>query len=286
MELLAPAKINLSLDILGRRPDGYHNLRMVMQSISLYDRVSLESAEKTGVEVCCSEDSVPCDEKNTVVRAAYAFFCATGIQSEGLLFRIEKKIPQQAGLGGGSADAAAALKLLNEKYCTDLSLQDLQQIGLQAGADIPFCLQGGTALTEGIGEKVKPLPEMPPCQIVVCRPSVGISTKEAYEAFDHSGGHASQYSAKVLTGLNSGNLKQVAASLGNVFELTSVPEEIHKIEQIMMKSGAAGACMTGSGSAVFGLFCEIESAETCRSILSNNYPFVFLCHPVFGGQQK
>lgn len=282
MELLAPAKINLSLDILGRRPDGYHDLRMVMQSISLYDRISLESAEKAGVEVCCSESSVPCNERNTVMRAAYAFFCAAGIQPGGLLFRIEKKIPQQAGLGGGSADAAAALKLLNIKYRTGLSIQDLQQIGLQAGADIPFCLQGGTALTEGIGEKVKPLPEMPPCQIVVCRPSVGISTKEAYEAFDRSGIHVSRYSAKVLDGLNNNSLEQVAVSLGNVFELTSVPQEIHTIENIMMRSGAAGACMTGSGSAVFGLFRKIEAAETCRAFLSRDYPFAFLCRPVFG----
>ncbi len=283
MELLAPAKINLSLDILGRRPDGYHDLRMVMQSISLYDRVSLESAEKAGIGVCCSEDSVPCNKTNTVVRAANAFVCATGIQPKGLLFRIEKIIPQQAGLGGGSADAAAALKLLNGKYRTGLSLQDLQQIGLQAGADIPFCLQGGTALIEGIGEKVKPLPEMPHCKIVVCRPSVGISTKEAYEAFDHSGIHVSQYSAKIMDGLNNGSLKQVAANLGNVFELTQqVPQEIHKIEQIMLTSGASGACMTGSGSAVFGLFRELESAKACRASLGGKYPFVFLCRPVFG----
>lgn len=283
MELLAPAKINLSLDILGRRPeDGYHNLRMVMQSISLYDSVSLEPAPKAGMEVCCSEDSVPCNEKNTVVRVANAFFRETGIQHQGLLFRIEKEIPQQAGLGGGSADAAAALKLLNEKYCTGLSLQDLQQIGLHAGADIPFCLQGGTALVEGIGEKVQPLPGMPPCQIVVCRPSAGISTKEAYEAFDRAGILASQYSEKVLDGLNHGSLKQVAANLGNAFEQVSLPQEIHTIEHIMLQFGAAGACMTGSGSAVFGLFRELESAKACRTSLGGKYPFAFLCRPVFG----
>ena len=184
MEILAPAKINLSLDVVGRRADGYHLLRTVMQSISLCDTVSLSASGQGKAEVFCDDKSVSPGE-NTVLRAAQAFSEETGLRgNDGLRFTVRKRIPTQAGLGGGSADAAAALKLLNTFYGAGISEERLRRIGLMVGADVPFCLMGGTALAEGIGEKLQKVPSLPPCEIVVCRPKTGVCTGRAYEIFD------------------------------------------------------------------------------------------------------
>lgn len=281
MKILAPAKINLSLDIIGRRSDGYHTLNMVMQSISLCDTVSVERTEKNFIEVMCNEEDVPCGADNTIHRAATAFFEAMKLSPEsGLLFRIEKHIPRQAGLGGGSSDAAAALRLLDSLYHTGLSKVELREIGLSAGADVPFCVEGGTALVRGIGDIIDPVAPMRDCSIVVCRPDVGISTKEAYDAYDHKRAVTVPHTPAVLSALKAGNLPFLGASLGNAFQDSYTPTEISKIEAEMLHFGAAGACMTGSGSAVFGLFESPVQAELCRSNLLKSYPAVFLCYPV------
>lgn len=283
MKILAPAKINLSLDIVGRRPDGYHTLNMVMQSISLCDVVSAERTREESVELSCSEKDVPCDSGNTVLRAADAFFAAAEVpvRHGGLRFRVEKRIPRQAGLGGGSADAAAALKLLNRMYRAGLTAEQIRKIGLSIGADVPFCVEGGTASVQGIGEIVKPVAPMMMCNIVVCRPHIGISTKDAYAEFDQKGVLPSEgHSAEVLYALETGRLDQLGKSLGNAFEAVGAPKEISDIEEEMFRYGSLGACMTGSGSAVFGLFDRAEEAVACRAHLLEQYSAVFLCHPV------
>lgn len=281
MELLAPAKINLSLDILSRRADGYHELRMVMQSISLCDSVMLEPSVSGRTELLCDDPSVPCGGDNTVLRAAEAFFRVTGISAgNGLLFRLRKKIPPQSGLGGGSADAAAALKLLNRFSGLRLSGGELEKIGLSVGADVPFCISGGTSLAEGVGEKLRELPAMPHCCIVVCRPNRGCATKEAYEAFDAGVTAGTDFSGGVLTALSSGSLSALGRNLGNAFQRTVSLPAISEIRQELLRFGAAGSCMTGSGSAVFGLFAGEKAAAACRAALARKYPFAFLCRPL------
>ena len=282
MKLLAPAKINLALDIVGRRPDGYHNLDMVMQSVSLYDVVSVEKVPTGSVKLTCSESVVPCGDENTVLRATKAFFEMTGVRRKtGLLFKIEKHIPSQAGLGGGSADAAAALSLLDQMYRTELSEDQLKEIALSVGADVPFCVAGGTARVQGIGEIVTPVSPMLMCNIVICRPDTGIATREAYTEFDRKQRNTGRlYTSSVLCALERKNLRALGFALGNAFEDVGVPTEIPEIEKEMMRCGAAGARMTGSGSAVFGLFESTEQAELCRKNLLKQYSAVFLCRPV------
>ncbi len=284
MKLFAPAKINLSLDLVGRRADGYHTLETVMQSISLFDTVSVERTRGDSVELTCSKADVPCGADNTVLRAADAFFKATGVSREsGLLFCIEKHIPRQAGLGGGSADAAAALRLLDAVYRTRLGERELEAIGLSAGADVPFCIKGGTALVQGIGESMKPVASIPACSVVVCKPDAGIGTKEAYAAFDRRKTKSVPHTASVLHALEAGDLPALGLALGNAFEDAGAPREIPEIEAEMLRCGAAGACMTGSGSAVFGLFGAPERATFCRKSLLKRFPAVFLCGPFSGG---
>jgi 4-diphosphocytidyl-2-C-methyl-D-erythritol kinase len=285
MRIFAPAKINLSLDIIGRRTDGYHTLDMVMQSVSLFDTILLTRNESGFVQIACDENDVPCDEDNTVFRAAEAFFRATGVpKSDGLLFSIEKRIPRQAGLGGGSADAAAALKLLNCLYRTNLTAEQLREIAISAGADVPFCVEGGTARVTGIGENIEQLPPMPDCHIVICRPNVGISTKEAYSAYDQTGKSGEQHTPSVLEALKTNSLEKLGRALGNAFEAAGVPPEIADIEEKMLQCGSEGACMSGSGSAVFGLFSEREKAEHCFERLRKDYSLIYSCQPL--AQQK
>lgn len=280
-KIQAYAKINLTLDIAGRREDGYHTMRMVMQSISLSDTLSL--ADLPAGQVLCDGGEVPCGPENTVCKASDAFFSSCRKVPEARAsFRIRKSIPQQAGLGGGSADAAAALALLNERYGAGLSMEKLCRLGLAVGADVPFCLYGGTALAEGVGEKLSRLPPLPPCRIVICKPRVGISTKEAFAAFDASGTAGTRHTDAMLRALEIGSLPEIATCLGNAFETVCTPKEIREIESSMLTQGALGACMTGSGSAVFGIFPEEDggAAALCRDRLLVSYPETFLCRPV------
>jgi 4-diphosphocytidyl-2-C-methyl-D-erythritol kinase len=280
MKDAAYAKINLSLDITGRRADGYHTLRTVMQSISLCDTVTLLEGDAGKIEVICS-GGAPCGKGNTVYRAAEEFFRRTGKKGSAS-FRIEKRIPAQAGLGGGSADAAAALRLLNRRFQTGLSAENLREIGLSAGADVPFCVEGGTALAEGIGEKLTVLSPLPECWIAVCKPPEGISTREAYAAFDAPGRAetGSGSTGRLLAALKTGSLPDAAAGLGNMFEAGNAPGSVRAIKARMASAGALGACMTGSGSAVFGLFGGETAARQCADGLRGLFPQSFLCRPI------
>ena len=280
LSMNAYAKINLAFDIAGRRDDGYHELSSVMQSISLHDEVTVEGFSDNKICVYCDEPSLPRDEKNTVYKAASLFFAYAGVENEGVSLSIKKHIPFQSGLGGGSADAAAALKLLNRFFCAGLSMEQLCGIALKVGADVPFCIRCGTAAAEGIGEKLTAISPLPDCLILVCKPGFGISTGQAYCEADKHGFGSKKYSPAMVKALGCGSLAQSAACLGNCFEDILGLKEITAVKSAILSAGALGACMTGSGSAVFGLFDSSEKAERCKTRLLTRYKDVFLCKPV------
>jgi 4-diphosphocytidyl-2-C-methyl-D-erythritol kinase len=281
------AKINLTLDITGKRSDGYHLLRTVMQSVSLCDRITLEDTDSGNIHVRCNNLELSCGPDNTVFRAAQVFFEAAKMSAkEGILFTIDKKIPWQAGLGGGSTDAAAALRLLNRRFQTGFCPEQLCEIGLRVGADVPFCVLGGTALAEGIGEKIHMLPPLPGCFLAICKPPVGNDTKKAYARIDTCGGQATEYTGSMLEALKAGDVRTIAARVGNAFESTVSLSYIYNIKKTMLSAGSLGACMTGSGTAVFGIFSAEEAAVACVSELSEDYAAAFLCRPVLGKPMK
>ena len=272
------AKINLTLEITGRRADGYHLLETAMQQISLCDTVS---AEKTpgGICVLCSDESLA-GEKNIAWRAAALFLRETQT-SGGVVISIKKSIPVGAGLGGGSADAAAVLSALNALYGADVSEEALCALGAKLGADVPFCIAGGTKLGVGIGEALSPLPPMPPCKIVVVKPRFSVSTAQAYREIDRKPLARLRSAENMRGALESGDLRRIASALYNDFDLAAENPEIAKIKEKMRSFGALGALLSGSGSAVYALFEKDDPAVgACRSALAREYESAFLCFPV------
>lgn len=279
VKLLAHAKINLTLDVTGKRPDGYHTLVTVMQSISLADRIELEITDSGSVTLECNDPAVPSDGKNIACKAAEAFCLYTKSCLAGLHIKIVKKTPLQAGLGGGSADCAAVLTGLNRMLGTDLSDEALCQIGARLGADVPFCIVGGTRLCGGIGDIMSPAPPLEDCFIVIGKGSEGVSTKEAYGEIDsrrlfctRSG--ADGYNGSILSLKNAG---------GNVFEETVSCGDVKRIKDILYCSGAEYSAMSGSGSAVFGLFREKAAAESSCKALKRCGFFSEICSPLTNG---
>ena len=260
--LTAPAKINLALDILGTRPDGYHDMRMVMQTISLCDTVTVEETA-AGFELQTDGDFIPAGKKTLEQWAAEAFFEAIGQPMPGLRVTLEKVTPAYAGLGGGSADVAALLRILRDTYAPGLPAEELERIGFTVGSDMPFCVRGGTALAEGRGEVLTDLTPLPDCWFVLCKPDFGIPTPSLFARVD--GGeltHRPDINGMRLA-LETGDLPGVAARLGNVFEGV-LPEEYHEVFHIkkrLMELSALNAAMSGSGPTVFGVFAEQETAR-------------------------
>ncbi len=278
--LYAFAKVNLTLNIEGRRADGYHLISSVFQSISLADRIILEKADDRSLWL--SDPALPCDDRNTACRAADAFFETTGITG-GVHVRIEKHIPQQAGLGGGSADAAGVLVGLNMLYETDLSDQVLCKIGETIGADVPFCIVGGTAMVRGVGELIEPLRGLPPCFLVLAKPPVGISTAAAYAAVDAVQTVPSDQSA-LCRAIEEGDLKAVGAQLGNAFLQTLALPDVDTLIGRMRAFSPLGITMSGSGSAVFALFDKQTRAKDCAHSLSDIAQAI-VCTPCQNGTQ-
>lgn len=272
----APAKLNLSLDIVGVREDGYHLLRMIMQTVDLYDTLELELANE--ITLTCNLPGLPCDERNLAVKAARAFFERTGLPG-GVRMTLDKTIPHGAGMGGGSADAAAVLKGLNELCGAGLSQQELCEIGLRLGADVPFCIVGGTQLAEGVGERLTPLPPLPDCFLLVAKPEQGVSTPEAYRAYDRLTGVLHPDTAELTGLLSRGDLSGFCARMENVLEPAVSLPEVQQIREEMLASGALGSRMTGSGSAVFGVFSQEGAALACKNNLEKRFSQVYLCHP-------
>lgn len=271
----AYAKINLTLDIVGRREDGYHMLETVMQTVSLCDMVSVEKADT--IEIDCSAEGVPTDEHNTCHKAARLFFEQTGID-DGVKIIIEKHIPSEAGLGGGSSDAAATLCLLNELYGAELTYIELERVAAKVGADVAFCIQGGTALCRGIGEEMTRLESVPKRYVLLVKPDFGVSTPEAYKLFDKKGIQSSAGTKAFVNALNKGDVPYLHIS--NDLETALKNDEIAMIRSELIDLGAEAAQMTGSGSCVFGLFVNKNDAENAQSVMAGKYPFCELCETI------
>lgn len=281
MKQTAPAKVNLALDILGCRSDGYHDMRMVMQTVSLCDTVTVEETAE-GFTLRTAGDFIPAGKKTLEQRAAEAFFTAIGQPMPGLSVTLEKRTPAYAGLGGGSADVAAVLRVLRDQYCPDLPGAELERIGFTVGSDMPFCVRGGTALAEGRGERLTDLRPLPDCFFVICKPDFGIPTPSLFALVDHEAWSRRPDISGMMAALENGDLDGVAARLGNVFEEV-LPEPYHEvfaIKQRLLDLGALNAAMSGSGPAVFGIFRERQRAEAAAKTLKEVYGQTFLAEPV------
>ena len=257
IQLKALAKINLGLDVLRRREDGYHEVKMIMQTISLYDELMLKKIKKPEIQLRTNLPYLPTNENNLAYQAAKLLMEEYQIPG-GLLIQLEKKIPVAAGMAGGSSDAAAVLWGVNQMYHLGLSRKELMERGVCLGADVPYCILRGTALAEGIGEKLKTLPPMPKCYLLIAKPGISVSTKFVYENL-----HVNELETKkhpdvdaMITALRQKDLALLSARMGNILELVTIPAHpvIDKIKQEMQKAGALGAMMSGSGPTVFGIF--------------------------------
>lgn len=283
VKVQAAAKINLLLDIVHKRTDGYHDLFMVMQSVSVYDTVTVTRGQEQGVTLTCSEPSLPVDEHNIAYKAALAFFKLAKVKNTGIRIHIEKQIPFAAGLAGGSADGAAVLTALNALYRTGLSQEALCRIGVSVGADIPFCICGGTMLAQGIGNVLYPLKPLKRCYIVLAKPEQGVNTAKAYAEYDRAGRQWEPDKLGMLMAVENRDMDGICQRLANVFEqFIEVPDRV-MIRQVMTAHGARGVCMSGSGPTVFGIFYEKEQAEACAAELSSRINDVCVCQPVKEG---
>ena len=283
MEIQAFAKLNLTLDILGKREDGYHDLRMVMQSITLADTLTLEENQGEGLRVSANLRFLPTGEKNLAAAAALRFWEALGREPEDLDIHIEKRIPVCAGMAGGSSDAAAVLRALNQRAGDPFSPKELARLGERVGSDVPYCVLGGTALAEGRGEVLTPLPPLPRCWVVACKPDFPISTPELFAQADRVKLRRRPDTAGLVAALEAGDLGGVARRMYNVFE-DVLPARLYtrvaEIKNILIQCGALGANMSGSGPTAFGLFDRLEAAQEARACLAQRYRDTFLCETV------
>lgn len=278
----AYAKLNLTLDVLGKREDGYHDLQSVMQTISIRDDIEIDVGTGKPWRLLCSDETLPTDERNLAWKAADVFCRTLNRDPDGLEIRIVKRIPSGAGMGGGSADAAAVLRALNRHYGEPLSVLALAELGAQVGSDVPFCVLGGTAMVEGRGERLRKLPDMPDCIFVVCKPDFSVSTPELYQKIDRVAIPQRPDNRAMETALLAGDLGAVAENLCNVFDpvVTSEHLELNYIKSICHSYGALNQQMTGSGSAVFAILPNFEYAAVVCNMLKDNYPKVFIAKPV------
>lgn len=278
MEQNAYAKLNLTLDVTGKREDGFHLLDTVMQSISLCDRVTLTRTSTLGIRLRTNRNYLPADQRNTAYRAASLFFDRCGLKNQGLEIAIQKRIPTRAGMGGGSADAAAVLLGLDRLYSAKLGLSTLLELGAQVGADVPFCLHGGACRCTGIGEVLEPVPPLPPCFLVVCKPPAGMSTPRAYALLDQLPPARTAATPRLLQALETGDLRQIGKSLSNRFDEAMKLMQVRDIKKILLSAGALGAMMTGSGSAVYGIFETEPAAKNAAERLKGRGE-IFLARP-------
>ncbi|MBE6922399.1 MAG: 4-(cytidine 5'-diphospho)-2-C-methyl-D-erythritol kinase [Ruminococcaceae bacterium] len=278
----AYAKVNLTLDILGVRPDGYHELQTVMQSILLQDDMEIIVGTGEPWKLTCSQPGIPCDGRNLAWKAAKTFCETLDLDPRGLEIRMTKRIPSEAGMGGGSSDAAAVLRALNRHFGEPLSVMELADLGARVGSDVPFCVLGGTAMCEGRGEKLRKLPDMPECYLVVVKPEFSVSTPalfrqiDSVEIYDHPDNRAME------AALESGDLQQVCGCIYNVFDpvVSAEHPELDHIKSIFRAHGALGSQMTGSGSACFAVVRELERAQAMADALKAHDYQVFIAKPV------
>ena len=283
MKVTAHAKLNLSLDVLGRTAGGYHDLRMVMQTVAFGDDIEVALRSDGQFSIDPGQSYLPADGRNLAVKAARLFLDGSG---QGADIRVVKRIPVCAGMGGGSADAAAVLRALNALTGRNMPLDELAALGLAVGSDVPFCVTEGAALAEGRGEKLTAIPSLPDCAIVICKPAFAISTPELFGKVDGRRSRLRPDTAGILAALEAGDMPGVARRMFNVFEdvLERRQGEVFAIKRALTDLGALGAAMTGSGSAVFGLFADEAAAGTAHRALAAHYRECFLTRPYAGGR--
>ena len=277
LSLKTYAKINLTLDVTGKREDGYHNIDSIFEEISIYDTVTVSLNDSSEITVSCNVPGIPCDERNIVYKAASIFFEETGIRNPGIHINIEKNIPSQAGMGGGSTNAAGVFRILNELFETGLKDEKLCEISVRSGADTPFFIRGGLAHLSGIGDIIKPLSPLSEHYIVVAKGTEGVSTPAAYREIDSLENVPHQNTEAILKACAEDKIETLMANALNTFELTKLPDDISKIREIMKKHNTAGTLMTGSGAAVFGIFTDRSKAEAAEKELASLFPFAKLC---------
>lgn len=280
MELKAYAKINYSIDVLGKRDDGYHDVRMLMQSVGLYDILKF-NIRQNDIKIYCSHPGVPCDSRNVVYKALKLIKDKYGIDS-GMEVDIEKHIPVAAGLAGGSTDAAAAIRAASHIWNLNMTNDEMLYIGKQVGADVPFCIRGGTALAEGIGEKITSIDCPQGIYVVLAKPDVSVSTREVYNNLHMDEVVNRPDIDKLIKALNDGNIKFMAGNMVNVLEAVTAKKYtvIGEIKDIMIQFGASGSLMSGSGPTVFGLFLSHEDGERCYNRLRDYIKDVYLVKTV------
>ena len=279
----APAKLNLTLDVLGRREDGYHDLKMVMQSITLADRLTLRPGRAPGIQVSSSFHFLPTGEKNLAGKAAVCFYQALGRPARDLDISITKHVPVCAGMAGGSSDAAAVLRALNRLEGNPFSPEELAHVGEAVGSDVPYCVLGCTALAQGRGEVLTPLPPLPHCWVVACKPDFPVSTPELFARIDSCRIRRRPDADGLIAALEQGDLMEVARRMYNVFEDVLPERQLARVADIkntLIQQGALGANMSGTGPTAFGLFSSQSQAQAAYDVLKQRYQEVFLAETV------
>lgn len=283
MKVNAYAKINLFLDITGVMPNGYHSLNNIMQQIELHDEIRVSVSQGNGIEITCDNKDIPTDKRNIAYKAA-AIFSETTKRSFKINVDIKKNIPVMAGLGGSSTDGAAVLTALNRIYNEPLSKTELENLGASLGADAPFCIRGNAAFCQGIGEKMTDIDGLRDCYILIIKPDFSRNTAKAYKLYDLSPLECKPEPKKLISAMKENDLIQTGKLLYNIFEPLYNEKKIEKIKNDLQNSNALGALLSGSGSAVYGLFEKKEDALSASKRL--NYPFVLLTKPVFSLEKK
>ena len=278
---LAPAKLNLTLEVGEKRSDGYHEVQSVMSCAALYDEVTLESGTSGGISMTCDCPGLPLDDTNLCLRAAKLFFKKTGIPCDGLHIDLTKRIPMQSGLGGGSADAAAVLRGLRKLYRPEMMIKDLERMAAELGSDVPFCVRSVTAMVRGRGEQLLKLPKLPLCWFVICKPEFSFSTAEMYAKLDENEQVSSIDTLGLIKALEYQDMQEISDRLGNCFEgVLEESSEIFAIKKRLLALGARNACMSGSGSAVYGLFTQEDEAKAAAAKLQKTYPQTWFAESV------
>ena len=272
ISLKALAKINLGLDVVRRREDGYHEVRMIMQTIHLYDRLDIKRTKESGIQIQTNLSFLPVNENNLIYKAAKLLMDEFSI-TDGVSVKLDKRIPVAAGMAGGSTDAAAMLFGMNRLFSLGLTKRQLMERGVQIGADVPYCIMRGTALAEGIGEELRPLPPMVKCPVLIAKPSISVSTKFVYQNLKLDDTTVHPDIDLLIEDIKAKNLYDIAAHMGNVLETVTIPNYpvIDEIKKHMLSHGAVGAMMSGSGPTVFGLFDDEATAKKAYKAMRSSH---------------
>ncbi len=272
ISLKALAKINLGLDVVRRREDGYHEVRMIMQTIQLYDRLDIKRTQEPGIQIQTNLSFLPVNENNLIYKAAKLLKDEFSI-TDGVSVKLDKRIPVAAGMAGGSTDAAAMLIGVNRLFSLGLTKRQLMERGVQIGADVPYCIMRGTALAEGIGEALSPLPPMVKCPVLIAKPSISVSTKFVYQNLKLDDTTIHPDIDRLIDDIKAKNLHDIAAHMGNVLETVTIPNYpvIDEIKKHMLSNGAVGAMMSGSGPTVFGLFDDEDTAKKAYKAMRSSH---------------